>query len=58
MQLRIITDMIKNHLTSASKAYLVPVCELLDAALEENFRGRLVCQALDVLQPRPGRTRL
>ncbi len=37
MQLRIITNMIKNHLTSASKAYLVPVCELLDAALEENF---------------------
>lgn len=51
MQLRIITNMIKNHLTSASKAYLAPVCELLDAALEENFCVRLVCQAMDVLQP-------
>lgn len=29
--------MIKNHLKSASQDYLVPVCELLDAALEENF---------------------
>ena len=29
--------MIKKHLKSASPGYQVPECELLDAALEENF---------------------
>lgn len=29
--------MIKNNLKSAAQAYQTPVCELLDAALEENF---------------------